>query len=109
MLQISKNLNKNLYIDLYRVLDLRHQANEARHAGAGKVAMTRVRIRRRRTPPLDAWHAPPEHPQGIRDLYALATRQRYGVWGGLAEDDRQPVADKRRPWAARERPAHGER
>ena len=30
-------------------------------------------------------------------LYALATRQRYGVWGGLTEDDRrQPVADERR-------------
>ena len=44
-------------------------------------------------------------------LYALATRQRYGVWGGLTEDDRrQPVADERRrrwiPWG---RPARGQR
>jgi WhiB family transcriptional regulator, redox-sensing transcriptional regulator len=105
--------------------------------------VTRLRTRRRRTPPRDAWHGPPEHLQPIRDLkawswtweedaacsnlgnslffapdgerasarrhreaaakaicagcpvrmpcalYALATRQRYGVWGGLAEDDRR--------------------
>lgn len=44
-------------------------------------------------------------------LYALATRQRYGVWGGLAEDERrQPVADeRRRAWAPRGRPARGQR
>ena len=69
--------------------------------------VTRVRIHRRRIPPLDAWHGPPEHLQPIRD--ALATHQRYGVWGGLAEDDRrQPVAARRRhTWAPRGRPARG--
>ena len=127
--------------------------------------MTRVRTRRRRTPPLDAWHDPPERLQPIRHveswpwtwqrdaacwnlgsslffapdgeraaarrhreaaakaicgrcpvrmpcvLYALATRQRYGVWGGLTEDDRrQPVADeRRRTWTPRGRPARGQR
>jgi WhiB family transcriptional regulator, redox-sensing transcriptional regulator len=29
-------------------------------------------------------------------LYALATRQPYGVWGGLTEDDREPVGDEHR-------------
>jgi WhiB family transcriptional regulator, redox-sensing transcriptional regulator len=127
--------------------------------------VTRVRIHRRRIPPLDAWHGPPEHLQPIRDLkawswtwqrdaacrnlgswlffapegerasarrqreaaakavcgrcpvqapcalYALATRQRYGVWGGLAEDDRrQHVADERRRIRApRGRPLGGQR
>jgi WhiB family transcriptional regulator, redox-sensing transcriptional regulator len=44
-------------------------------------------------------------------LYALATRQRYGVWGGLTEDDRrQPVADQRQhTWAPRGRPARDQR
>ena len=44
-------------------------------------------------------------------LYALATRQRYGVWGGLTEDDRrQPVADeRRRTWTSRRRPVRGQR
>jgi WhiB family redox-sensing transcriptional regulator len=43
-------------------------------------------------------------------LYALATRQRNGVWGGLTEDDRQPVADeRRRAWATRGRPARDQR
>jgi WhiB family transcriptional regulator, redox-sensing transcriptional regulator len=43
-------------------------------------------------------------------LYALATRQRYGVWGGLTEDDRHhPVADeRRRTWTPRGRPAPGQ-
>jgi WhiB family redox-sensing transcriptional regulator len=44
-------------------------------------------------------------------LYALATHQRYGVWGGLAEDDRrQPVADeRRRTWTPRGRANRGPR
>jgi WhiB family transcriptional regulator, redox-sensing transcriptional regulator len=44
-------------------------------------------------------------------LYALATRQQYGVWGGLTEDDRrQPVAgERRRTWTPRGRPARGQR
>jgi WhiB family transcriptional regulator, redox-sensing transcriptional regulator len=38
-------------------------------------------------------------------LYALATRQPHGVWGGLTEEDRrQPFADeRRRPCAPRGR------
>jgi WhiB family redox-sensing transcriptional regulator len=127
--------------------------------------VTRVRIHRRRIPPLDAWRGPAEGRQRIRDvkawswtwqrdaacrnlgswlffapdgerasakrqreaaakaicgrcpvqapcaLYALATRQRYGVWGGLAEDDRrQHVADERRRIRApRGRPLGGQR
>jgi Transcription factor WhiB len=44
-------------------------------------------------------------------LYALATHQRYGVWGGLTEDDRrQPVADeRRRTCTPRGRPARDQR
>jgi WhiB family redox-sensing transcriptional regulator len=44
-------------------------------------------------------------------LYALATRQRYGMWGGLTEDDRrQPAADeRRRTWTPRGRPARDQR
>jgi WhiB family transcriptional regulator, redox-sensing transcriptional regulator len=37
-------------------------------------------------------------------LFALATRQPYGVWGGLTEDDRHPVPyDRRRTWVPRRR------
>jgi WhiB family transcriptional regulator, redox-sensing transcriptional regulator len=44
-------------------------------------------------------------------LYALATRQQYGVWGGLTEDDRrQPIADERRcTWTPRGQPARDQR
>jgi WhiB family transcriptional regulator, redox-sensing transcriptional regulator len=128
------------------------------------VRVTRVRTHSRRTPPLDAWHNPPERLEPTRQLeswpwtwqqdaacrnlgsslffspsgeraaarrrreaaakaicgrcpvrmpcviYALATRQRYGVWGGLTEDDRrQPVADERwHTWTPRRRPARGQ-
>jgi WhiB family redox-sensing transcriptional regulator len=37
-------------------------------------------------------------------LYAPAIRQRYGVWGGMTEEDRQPVAhERRRTWVPRRR------
>jgi WhiB family redox-sensing transcriptional regulator len=37
-------------------------------------------------------------------LFALATRQPYGVWGGLTEDDRHPVPyERRRMWISRRR------
>ena len=127
--------------------------------------VTRIRIHRRRIPPRDAWHGPPEPVQRIRDvkagswtwqrdaacrnlgsrlffapdgeqasarrqreaaataicarcpvqapcaLYALATRQRYGVWGGLTEDDRRKhVADEPlRIRAPRGRPGRDQR
>ena len=129
------------------------------------VRVSRVRTHRRRPPPPDALHGPPELLHGARDLgacsgtwqrdaacrnlgsslffppdgewasarrhreaaakavcadcpvqmpcalYALATRQPCGVWGGLTEDDRrQPVVDqRRRTWATRGRPARGQR
>jgi len=148
------------------VLDSRVQTKEAlRQLEGGMVRVTRVRTPSRRTPPLDAWHDPPERLQPTRHLercpwtwqrdaacwnlgsslffapdgeraaarrhreaaakaicgrcpvrmpcvlYALATRQRYGVWGGLTEDDRRhPVADeRRRTWTPRGRPARGQR
>ena len=55
--------------------------------------------RRQPTSPPDAWHGPPERLRRARDrgTYVLATHQPYGVWGGLAEDDRrQSVADENR-------------
>jgi hypothetical protein len=63
------NLDKNLYINLYRVLDSRGATKEAlRQLEGGTVRVTRVRTRSRRTPPLDARHDPPERLQPIRHL-----------------------------------------
>ena len=63
------NLDKNLYINLYRVVDSRGPTKEAlRQLEGGTVRVTRVRTRSRRTPPLDAWHDPPERLQPIRHL-----------------------------------------
>jgi hypothetical protein len=99
-----------------------------RQLEGGTVRVTRVRTRSRVTPPLDTWYDLPERLQPIRRhreaaakeicgrrpvrmLYALATRQRYGMWGGLTQDDRRrPVADeRRRTWTPRGRPARSQR
>ncbi|WP_282204666.1 WhiB family transcriptional regulator [Kitasatospora fiedleri] len=37
--------------------------------------------------------------------YALATREPYGVWGGLTEDERRALLVRREPAAARVTPA----
>jgi hypothetical protein len=84
--------------------------------------MTRVRARRRRTPPLDAWHGPPEHRQAARYLEPWSwTWQRDAAYRNLgsplfsAPDGERASARPHREAAAkavcapRGRPGRGQR